>query len=115
MAKPGWYSLKVKDGEVKQMSSKLQSAETELYTSLAANGSQSVGQIESRIRDAFPGREKALELDWKVDMDGLGITLTSSSEGLLDSIRDQVVEIINDEMKDMSVNVQRDFSGRITR
>jgi hypothetical protein len=48
-------------------------------------------------------------------MEGLDISLSSPSQGLLDSIQDQVVGIVNDEMQDLSVNVQRDFSGRITR
>ena len=113
MAK-GWYSLKVQDSEVKQMSSKLQSAEVELYSALTMHGSQSVDQIENRIRDAFPGRGQALELQWRVSMDGLDISLISPSQGILDSVRDQVVDIINDEMADLSVNIQRDFTGRIT-
>jgi len=115
MSQKGWYSIQVKDEELKQMARKLQSAEVELYTALTAHGSQSVEQIENRIRDAFPGRENALELEWRVSMGGLDISLSSPSQGLLDSIQDQVVGIVNDEMQDLSVNVQRDFSGRITR
>jgi len=115
MSQKGWYSIQVKDEELKQMARKLQSAEVELYTALTVHGSRSVEQIENRIRDAFPGRENALELEWRVSMEGLDISLSSPSQGLLDSIQDQVVGIVNDEMQDLSVNVQRDFSGRITR
>ena len=115
MSSKGWYSMQVKAEELQQMSQKLQSAEVELYTALTMHGAQSIEQIENRIRDAFPGREKSMELEWRASMEGLDISLSSPSQGILDSIRDQVIEIVNDEMADLSVNVQRDFSGRITR
>tara|TARA_B100000953_G_C17720727_1_gene325420 strand:+ start:68 stop:415 length:348 start_codon:yes stop_codon:yes gene_type:complete len=115
MSSKGWFSMQVKDSEVQEMSQSLQSADVELYTALTLHGAQSIEQIESRIRDAFPGRENALELEWRASMEGLDISLSSPSQGIIDSIRDQVIEIVNDEMKDLSVNVQRDFSGRITR
>ena len=113
MAKPGWFSLKVEDDEVKTKAQKLQSADTELYTVLALHGSESIRKIEDRMRDAFPGREEFIELEWDAGMDGLKIRLSSASQGLLDSIRDEVVDIVNDEMTDMSVKFQRDFARRI--
>ena len=115
MSQKGWYAMQVKDSEVREMAQQLQSADVELYTALTIHGAQSIEQIESRIRDAFPGRENTLELEWRASMEGLDISLSSPSQGIIDSIRDQVIEIVNDEMKDLSVNVQRDFSGRITR
>lgn len=114
MSGKGWFSMQVKDGELKKTSQHLQSADVELYTALTLHGAVSLEQIESRIRDAFPGREKTLELEWRASMGGLDITLSSPSQGIIDSIRDQVIEIVNEEMKDLSVNVQRDFSRRIT-
>ena len=108
-----WFKMKVKDDEVKAKAQKLQSADTELYTVLALHGSESIRKIEGRVRDAFPGREEAIELAWDVGLLGLMIKFSSASQGLLDSIRDEVTDIVNDEMTDMSVKLQRDFARRI--
>ena len=108
-----WFKMKVKDDEVKATAQKMQSVNTELYTALTLHGSEAVRKIEDRVRDTFPGREEAIELAWDVGMDGLKIRLSSASQGLLDSIRDEVVDIVNDEMTDMSVRFQRDFARRI--
>ena len=108
-----WFRMKVKDDEVKATAQKMQSANTELYTALILHGSESIRKIEDRIRNTFPGREEFIELEWDAGMDGLKIRLSSASQGLLDSIRDEVVDIVNDEMTDMSVRFQRDFARRI--
>lgn len=113
MAKSGWFSLKVEDDEVKDKAQKLQSADTELYTALTLHGSESIRKIEGRMRDAFPGREEAIELAWDVGLMGLMIRFSSGSQGVLDSIRDEVTDIINDEMTDMSVKLQRDLARRV--
>ena len=108
-----WFKMKVKNDEVKATAQKMQSANTELYTALTLHGSEAVRKIEDRVRDTFPGREEAIEFEWDVGMDDLDIRLSSASQGLLDSIRDEVVDIVNDEITDMSVKFQGDFARRI--
>ena len=107
------FTLKVEDAEVKATAKKMQSADTELYAALTLHGSVAIRKIERRVREAFPGLEQALEFEWSVSIDGLDIRLVSGSEGLLGSIRDEVVDIVNDEITDMSVKFQRDFARRI--
>ena len=108
-----WFKMKVKDDELKATAQKMQSVNTELYTALTLHGSESIRKIEGRMRDAFPGREESIELAWDVGLLGLMIKFSSASQGLLDSIRDEVTDIVNDEMTDMSVKLQGDFARMI--
>ena len=106
--------IKVRDAEVKRMAKDLQSSGVEVYTSLALHGAESVNNIEDRIKDSFPVLEHLIEVDWRVDMDGLEIDISSPSEGIMERIRDEVTEIVYKEATDLSVSIQRDIVGRVS-
>jgi|TARA_R110000824_G_scaffold368843_7_gene558242 hypothetical protein len=108
------YKLKVDDTDLKHMRNKLQTSDADMYMSLAMRGADAVRSIRNRIQDTFPRRSDALEIEWNIGISGLDIRVISPSEGLLESVRVEVEDIVNDELARMSADVQRDLGRGLT-
>lgn len=107
------FKMTVDQKDINQMANNLQTSDADMYMALAKYGYIAVANIRSRIKERFPKRENAIKVEWDIGATGLNITVVSPSEGLMESVKEGVEEIVNDEIEKMAVGVQIDLARSV--